>query len=268
MRQDFNKVLVDCYRVGGGSLKPGRQPRDLDDLPKRQGMRNPYRIGHWDTAKDFGENLSPLFRYLEKQVGRPWDKVYSTICQNFDMRKTINQHILQHVNQYIQQDTFMEDGRVMERGYNNESRPLKAGQLYVHPKTRLLCRARKRGPNKREREAAQAREIATVRRHVHNDVWLVKYEDNWYFVKLAKKPAPVKKPYERTLYDGTKQMHYTWDYPHYFDVLFKRSTGFDWLTRKKMKLEDLCYAYYGSRDLYAVWKRQASHQDLKAHGLA
>jgi len=54
-----------------------------DELPKRE------QIGaKWDNhrgGKQFTDVLGPLYRYLLKQVGRPWDKVYSEIAQNCQM---------------------------------------------------------------------------------------------------------------------------------------------------------------------------------------
>jgi hypothetical protein len=50
-------------------------------------------------------------------------------------------------------------------------------------------------------------------------------------------------------------------------VLFKRSNRYELFARNKARMTDLCYQYYGTRDKYAVWKKQASHQELKRHGV-
>jgi len=42
-----------------------------------------------------------LRRYLEKQVGRPWDKVYSEICQDVGARSTMHRHLRQHVFDFV-----------------------------------------------------------------------------------------------------------------------------------------------------------------------
>jgi hypothetical protein len=265
MRDDFNKVLVNCYRVGGGILKPGRLPRDIEDLPGRESMRGPYKQGHYSVAKDFGENLSPLFRFLDKQVGRPWDKVYSELCSTFDMRKTINQHILQHVNQYVEQEALLVDNRVVRRGYSG--RVFDVYGLYVHPVNGLLCRAKKRGPTAREKEAARKREGLLVRRHLGENKWLVNYEGSWYFVRLEDMPRSEKVVREVQQPDGTTRLVTSWTDPVAHDVLFKRSNRYELFTRNKARMTDLCYQYYGTHDKYAVWKKQASHQELKRHGV-
>jgi hypothetical protein len=42
----------------------------------------------------FDDKLSPAERYLDAQVGRPWNKVRSELFARFDMRTTAGRHIL------------------------------------------------------------------------------------------------------------------------------------------------------------------------------
>jgi hypothetical protein len=44
--------------------------------------------------RSFDDKLSPAFRWLESQVGRPWNKVQSELVQRFDTRTTAGRHIL------------------------------------------------------------------------------------------------------------------------------------------------------------------------------
>ncbi|MGC4086661.1 MAG: hypothetical protein QM756_01955 [Polyangiaceae bacterium] len=44
--------------------------------------------------REFDDKLSPAFRWLSSQVGRPWSKVYSELRQRFDSRTTAGRHIL------------------------------------------------------------------------------------------------------------------------------------------------------------------------------
>jgi len=76
MREDMPKVIVERARRGDCRARKGRA-RSLDELPSKEGMRRRYAVsGDW---KELNENLAPLRRYLERQVGRPWNKVYSEI---------------------------------------------------------------------------------------------------------------------------------------------------------------------------------------------
>ena len=44
--------------------------------------------------KGFTDKLSPMYRWLNSKVGRPWDDVYSEITKSFDTRTTAGRHIV------------------------------------------------------------------------------------------------------------------------------------------------------------------------------
>lgn len=44
--------------------------------------------------KGFTDKLSPMYRWLNSQVGRPWNDVYSEISEKFDTRTTAGRHII------------------------------------------------------------------------------------------------------------------------------------------------------------------------------
>ncbi len=85
-------VIVNTHRYGGYGARKGRQ-QSLDDLPAKEGMRRPYGWEH----KTFGDRTQPLTRMLRSNLGRPWDKVYSEICQHADSRSIRGYHIREHV---------------------------------------------------------------------------------------------------------------------------------------------------------------------------
>ena len=84
MRADMAKVIVERPRLGGGMRRPkGIRKRErlamADLMPSREGIRRPWRGGY---RKMLNEHLGPLRRFLQSQVGRPWDKVHSEISQH------------------------------------------------------------------------------------------------------------------------------------------------------------------------------------------
>ena len=52
---------------------------------------------HRGGLKLLNENLAPLRRYLERQVGRPWDKVYSEIAEGLRVASTVQRHVRDHL---------------------------------------------------------------------------------------------------------------------------------------------------------------------------
>src|SRR5713101_6420275 len=98
MREDMPKVIVERPRRGGGRARSGRA-RPFEDLPGKEGMGRRYVLsGDW---KELNENLAPLRRFLERQVGRPWDKVYSEIAERLRVDSTVQQHVRDHLRDFV-----------------------------------------------------------------------------------------------------------------------------------------------------------------------
>jgi hypothetical protein len=51
--------------------------------------------------KMLNENLAPLRRFLERQIGRPWDKVYSEIAERLRVDSTVQQHVREHLRDFV-----------------------------------------------------------------------------------------------------------------------------------------------------------------------
>jgi hypothetical protein len=59
----------------------------------------------------FNEHLGPLRRFLDSNVGRPWDKVYSEICRHVDRSNVVQKHILTHLFDYVVTNVVLIDGQ-------------------------------------------------------------------------------------------------------------------------------------------------------------
>jgi hypothetical protein len=144
MRNDMAKVVTERPRRGHGnaSKKWGRQLRkneyDAEDHgPTRAPIARHHQYG-WN-AKEFSDVLGPLRRYLRKQVGRPWDKVWSEIADTLDNRSLTGQHIFDHIRWEVEQHACVgADGGVY---HNRWSGLVPVSGLYLHPITRLVCYA-------------------------------------------------------------------------------------------------------------------------------
>ncbi len=138
---------------------------DYDSGPKRASSA---RHGKW-----LNENLAPLRRYLLKQVGRPWDKVYSEIRSIVDTRSAIGLHVLQHLAGFVSLNSFLRDGVVYEQSWGGAA-PVKG--MYVHPVTGLLrCtknwRRRKKQEPPEKQELTFARDSDTVTYEKIDGLW-------------------------------------------------------------------------------------------------
>ncbi len=159
MRSDLHKVLTEQPRRGSDSrnLKTRARFRAYDDsmedrcaLPKTGKMVMGNRdLGPHDESKEFTDNLGPLTRWLDSQVGRNWDKVYSEIRQTFPNTNKQNHHLLEtHLLGYVVRHPMVEKSARGRRVYSIERyagrRELRAGDFYVDPATHVLMRYRKR----------------------------------------------------------------------------------------------------------------------------
>jgi len=107
MRDDISKILVTSPRVGSwrknDEVLYRRRERITEDYegPSRCGMRPKDPRGRWTERKRLNEYLNPLERYLAKQVGRPWDDVYSDISHHNTHDSAVGAHIYQHLGYYV-----------------------------------------------------------------------------------------------------------------------------------------------------------------------
>jgi hypothetical protein len=101
MRKDIAKVIVTRARIIEDAARKGRSVPD-EVQPTSIGLRRHVR--ERGGFKILNENLAPLRRYLEAQVGRPWDKIYSEIAANLRVSNTVQQHVRDHLKDFVNLD--------------------------------------------------------------------------------------------------------------------------------------------------------------------
>jgi hypothetical protein len=245
MRPDMPKVLVERprppSRVPRG--RDGRKFRDHSDaafLPMKAGYRDP---------KSLNENLRPLARYLDRQTGRPWDKVYSEVRAVIDSRNPVQRHILEHLGQYVAVHTRMVDGHLIDLGKQFFGLRRVWQPLYVDPRTGLL----RRNPDEiswrrayRERQQAKDCERAQVWREVSAFLQLHRVDGSWFEVEIASLPPP---PEAR------------------WDVLRRRIVNARTSATHRRLDDQSAVDVYGRSGVYAVSKRQLGAREIRAYGL-
>jgi hypothetical protein len=188
MREDMSRVIVERPRLGGGRHRKGRA-MPLEELPSHEGMGRPYVLS--GDCKSLNENLKPLRRYLERQVGRPWNKVYSEISRHLRADNTVQQHVRDHLRDFVAVKPRRRSGALYRwDGRTERYDRLWYQPLYVDPRDGLLkrtdrlpeakalCRARRRAPEPPSRIALTAdRELRCI-------------AGIWYEVTLAALPEP------------------------------------------------------------------------------
>lgn len=268
MRKDMFKIIVERPRLvnSNGYSRDGRKYRNAEDAPLMLGMKRGYRFSKW-----LNENLAPLQRFLEQQVDRPWSKVYSEIRAAIDGRSTVQQHILQHLDNFVAIRTRWIDtsdgGHVVcDDGYGGpvaleDSRCT----LYVHPRTGILLRNRLyRSWAKRHREKQiKALEAAPpAPRNISDFVQLHCIDDIWYRVELAQIPAP-----QEILRVNGGETRKEFVYEACWDVVRKLKVSHKNDTAGARNGHPCTCCLYGAHGLYAKAKRQLSSRELQKYGL-
>lgn len=192
MREDFKKVLCECYKEGSGSAITSKHIRskvkqsrnDEDGLWYSSKGRERKIISY--NSKSFGENLNPLLNYLHAQVGRPWNKVFSEIKKVNQGGGAVSNHIFQHLFDFICLNVIKKDGKVYstENGVRElySYRSGNKGALYVDPKDGIikLYKTKKKKYRRRKEEV-------TVK--VIDNIEYRKIDGIWYLCRFDDVPA-------------------------------------------------------------------------------
>lgn len=184
MRGDMSKVIVERPRWGGSVDRRSRGRVKMRDRGEPEGAAVREGMGRGRGTKQFNENLAPLRRYLQAQVGRRWDAVFAEICANLRLSSTVQRHVLQHLREMVVEHVVM-DGRTPRSAMDGQA--LWAGPrawrsiVYVCPRTGLLRRTPTRPP---------ATGLPAGHRVLLADgSQLQRIRGTWYHVVLAEVPA-------------------------------------------------------------------------------
>ena len=214
MRKDMFKVIVERPRRGADFPVNRSRLAGENDLPSRVGMKR-FRMLNRTKSKWLNENLAPLKRYLIKQAGRPWSKVYSEICENLDADNTVKQHVRDHLQDFVVTKVAIgRNGEWMNgstRGGRYRATVAPWHQpLYVDPNDGILKPSDKLWkkmridptPHWRKQRDALSAADPNVRR-IDDDTELHRIGGIWYEIKFRKRTAA--KPTDFTYDKLTRQ---------------------------------------------------------------
>src|SRR5690606_23777610 len=111
-------------------------------------------------------------------VGRPWDKVFSEICEHINRNSAVQDHVRDHVEDFVATNVTVVDGTLVAANRCGRPRPLEPVQwwpeLYVCPKTGLLKRIPKARRDPRPEPPAPVPPVKvskTLQCHFRNGAW-------------------------------------------------------------------------------------------------
>lgn len=274
MRPDMGKIAVDARRHGGWSGKKvdskrrrGKHAGDVVEAPTRESMSRTARP--YGSFRGLGENLAPLKRWLQKQVGRPWDEAYSELNQALQGGYTNLEHIKSHVLGWVHREHVkMIDGWPHRMAYYRwSSRPwieLRKDEFYLDekgvirtpPKNRMSPLQKERERKKREKHVIMLDGMTAA----------VKLDGTWFAADLCQIPTYESKTLdyrrstpERPVYNVTKVRQ------HVNDALVYRLTHTRVGTRWTENHNASSYGIvpYDQSNLYAKRLRTLSKKEIK-----
>lgn len=287
MRQDLNKLLCERERVRSKSKYRGvRHKKEFTFTADEDGgdsnhesMKERYTRGTGIWRKEFNENLNPLYGAIRKAVGRPWDAFYKDLCQVFDKRKVVNQHILEHLKDFVVTDTFLnEDGEVMirRRWQYRDPSPLRGStcEFYVHPTTKLLLENKHRLSEAKAKRAYKEK-IDKVKKQEFRQIdeynILQKIDNVWYHFELKDNPDRKIIGYKENIDGYGKYAIYNVPYPKdvfpVYKTQLKGNLSFRQIQNLGMEKSPYHQNPYVSPKKYHFAKKTASHKLLKKHGV-
>ena len=277
MRSDMFKVIVERPRARLGYFRDlasyYRQAKKFrldengevdDEYCVRKLPIKHRRLGY--DGKQLNENLMPLWRFIDKQVGRPWNDVYSEICENLNVNSTVQQHVRDHVDQHVEVNVYLgDDGKYYScssTGYGSSVNIINNGDLYVEPYTGILRNTvnyEYESPYKIFiRRRSEEKEVKTVTKRV--DRWLSFERVNyvWYRYDYAKIPK-----YEPRVIDRRDALQQADGDKILGDELFKKEQA---ARRKHAAWVAEAKKNYGA-EVYRYSVKTASKRDLKKYQL-
>jgi hypothetical protein len=168
-----NKKLKKFRSKQNGALT------EIDSGPKRESMRIAHSVAEHYKNYD-RRNWSIIRRVLRANVGRPWDEVFSEICETVDNRTHEGHELRWWVeNMYVETHCQMIDGKIYsDRGLSMVNHWGRCEEFYVHPETNLLCCSKYVPWSQKKPEEVRPKILELDGNFYHE------HEGLWYRVKL------------------------------------------------------------------------------------
>ena len=120
----WDKIITERPRSGGTRQDSTQKVRARDhslmalekfeNLAKQERLNPGGPMNYFDLhSKRFSDLITPLKAWLDKQVGRPWDKVKSDIHNMVNTKKVTGRHVMDHVNQWVKENVEIDGKNVV-----------------------------------------------------------------------------------------------------------------------------------------------------------
>lgn len=188
----MHKVVIERPRHGRSWAESRPRPKPpFDESPRFESIKARHTRRKW-----FSDLLGPLKRWLQSQVGRPWNEVYSEACTVIKPDSPIRAHVKTHLLEFVERNTFIHVGKVcvLDTGYLGKPVPVSANCRYrslffVHPETGLLFSSPRL--SKRAWRAREPKPSATIH-WIRKGVALQQIRGLWFECRFEVVPVDIR----------------------------------------------------------------------------
>lgn len=277
MRKDMKKVLTERPRRGhGGSYHDIRKRNnrgDYEDMPSKQGIRQPYKDYYDDYCNRSSDLIGPLNRFIRGCIGKKYDDVYSEFCKIVSSGKKGNNVDIRLLDRFRNEITI--DEVIIENDeLFSKRRYRKLFGLYVDPRDGIIYDGGKLHPKQKNKNI----------RRTNNGYFKLNNEDNLYYptwTTFDKANNNVDCMFFTNEYGylvEANKINGIWYWIHYdivpegyihnMDDLDEEGNVIQKAKFRKIKKTDVISGYTcSSGEQYRSKKTQISNKYLKKHGL-
>lgn len=124
MKENFNKLVTERARIGSREkfhhfrskiskeFKTYFNDEELDIIGPKV-IKNNKNYSNWIKSKMRHLKLIPVQRFLNKQIGKIWNDVYSQICYRFDKKLKSNQFVFDYLDNWIAKKVYKSENDVL-----------------------------------------------------------------------------------------------------------------------------------------------------------
>lgn len=197
MREDMFKIIVEPARKGG--RRTTKSKLRLDRCEERSHVTGRRLISEKGGYKKWKRvSLSPLKRYLDKQVGRKWDDVHSEIFAHIEGSDAIRSRMQGYLDGFVKCDIWYDRHGMLRcagEWYLDGDPSCWWTRFYVDPadgvlkRTNTLCQSLGLQPRRRTNAQRRENDLAQLRhdclKRLSATRYLVKLSGVWYEIQIS-----------------------------------------------------------------------------------
>lgn len=185
MKSDMHKIVRDNGKIGGddgyhqrhrSNIKQMIHEEKFDAIPLKESIKPKI---DWDDLKLSSVNSKPIKRFLEKNIGRSWNKIYSEIRKKANSNSDTQHVMLNMIEHIVELNAEYVDGIPKTCSFDHSRYELLDDHFYVCPNTKCL----KKHKRKKKTNGLKEPERYLLSKRGKTEHTLEKENGIWYYCR-------------------------------------------------------------------------------------